>query len=96
MFQNGAFARSSVHLAAVSPALTYRLGGTWLLALSFIVVVGPALALDPPSKPTPPGVIIEPPRPGRDPVVPGPQPPGDGAGDVPGCPSNDRKLELLV
>lgn len=72
-------------------------------ALAVIVVVlaasGPADARDakPPKKP-PPGVIIEPPAPRGDAEVirPDDEAPDDQNRQRPGCPANDRKLELIV
>jgi hypothetical protein len=91
MSQNGAVVPVTRLGAAIG-----RLGVGCCFALWFALSSTPAWALDPPARPAPPGVIIEPPHPGRDPVTPAPLPPGDGAGDTPGCPANNRKLELLV
>ena len=51
-----------------------------------------------PPKRVPPGVIIEPPKPRGDAEVirPDGTGPEDGPQQRPGCPANDRKLELIV
>jgi hypothetical protein len=56
----------------------------------------PADAADAKPKTTPPGVWVEPPRPRRDTDKNREPAPERREPTSPGCPANDRKLELLV
>ena len=75
-------------------------GGAVLAALVVsVVALGPiqVQAADGEIKPGPPGVIIEPVRPRPDGPKSAPAPDADVREPAaPGCPANDRKLELLV
>ena len=53
-------------------------------------------AVDEPRPASPPGVIIEPPRPPQDDQNETPPAPDSRAPSGPGCPANNRKLELIV
>ena len=77
--------------------------GSWLAApvatIALAGLIAPASAGDRKAPANPPGVIIEPPRPGRDASpLPDPNAPDqdqrEGSGG--GCPANDKKLELIV
>ena len=68
-----------------------------VMALTIWVDHSGAMAADGEIKPGPPGVIIEPIRPRQDGPKGTPAPDADvREPPAPGCPANDRKLELLV
>ena len=80
-----------------------RIGrSSWLAApmatIALAGLIAPASAGEKKSPAHPPGVIIEPPRPGRNATpLPDPNAPQQGQREGSGgCPANDKKLELIV